>query len=607
MIIASAIAFAVWYLCFRPTSASASTRVPSFSGVAAVRAGGSGKSGSWSGKKDVAAAAADAGANLILIYGTQTGTSEDFAQRLAAESRRHACVPLVLDVDSIEFESLASLGAEAVACFVVATYGEGEPTDSAVEFHEWLTEEADEDALEGLQFTVFALGNKTYEHYQFMGRSVDEHIERLGGSRVYVRGEGDEDGQMEEDFLAWQTELWPTLVEVLGVDLDMADNSLIRLYETRILPSLPQPPTPPAPGTFDARHPFPALITANVELHGQASDRSCRLVHFDLSGSGLSYETGDHLGVLPHNDPELVDAVIGRLGFDPEIVLEMPPVDAAQKPYFPGATTFRNVVTKYVDITTPPSRYVLRALAELASDDAHRAELEDMVDMRSESGKAKYKAFVVDGCATIDDVLARFDSIVFDDMGYFVELMPKLIPRYYSISSSHKQHPNSVHITAVVLQYVSASGLLRKGVATNYLASLAPGADTCDIFIRTSHFRPPPNPATPCIMVGPGTGIAPFRGFLQDRDADRAAGADLGPTVLFFGCRTPDTDYLYADELDAYQASGTLSSLHIAFSRVGPSKIYVQHKIAEHAAQPNKAKYYMEKLAKAGRYQQDVW
>lgn len=301
---------------------------------------------------------------------------------------------------------------------------------------------------------------------------------------------------------------------------------------------------------FDAKNPYLAPMKVNRELH-KSGDRSCMHVEFDLEGSKMRYDAGDHLAVYPVNDVELVDK-LGKLcksELDTVFSLINTDTDSSKKHPFPCPTTYRTALTHYLEITALPRTHIIKELAEYCSDESEK-ELLKLMSSTSPEGKAKYQSWVQESCRNIVHILEDVPSCR-PPIDHICELLPRLQPRYYSISSSSKLHPTTVHVTAVLVNYKTATGRINKGVATTFLSAKHPSDDKplprVPLFIRKSQFRLPTKPEIPIIMIGPGTGLAPFRGFIQERNQSREEGKTVGETLLYFGCRKRSEDYIYEE------------------------------------------------------------
>lgn len=299
---------------------------------------------------------------------------------------------------------------------------------------------------------------------------------------------------------------------------------------------------------FDAKNPFLATITMNRELH-KGGDRSCMHIEFDIEGSKMRYEAGDHIALFPTNNHDLVDR-LGKLcnaELDTVFSLINTDLESSKKHPFPCPTTYRTALTHYIEITAIPRTHILKELAEYCSDEKDKEFLK-LISSTSPEGKAQYQSWVQDACRNVVHILEDIKSCK-PPVDHICELLPRLQPRYYSISSSAKIYPTTVHVTAVLVQYETKAGRINKGVATTYLAARHPDDSSekprVPVFIRKSQFRLPNKTETPIIMIGPGTGLAPFRGFIQERDLARQDGKTCGDTILYFGCRKKSEDYIY--------------------------------------------------------------
>ncbi|KAF8685472.1 NADPH--cytochrome P450 reductase [Rhizoctonia solani] len=608
---------------------------------------------------------------LAIFYGSQTGTAEEYAIRIAKEAKsRFGLGSLVCDLEEYDFNKLDALPEGCAAIFVMATYGEGEPTDNAVEFMNNINEDdfefsKGEHRLEGLKYVVFGLGNKTYEHYNKVARDVDEKLTTLGAQRIGERGEGDDDKSMEEDYLEWKEKMWPEFARVMGVEEGAgSDSPDFKVTEVDTHPpekvylgELSARALTKTRGIHDAKNPYPAPIQGIRELFAVGGERNCIHAEFNIEGSGITYQHGDHVGLWPSNADVEVDRLLFSLGLGaPDrrtAVIDIESLDPQlAKVPFPVPTTYETVLRHYIDISSVASRQTLGALAKYAPTPEAGTALTALA-----TDKAQYGAIVAGGCLKLAEVLQLVTgnpinskptgenttawNIPFD---VIVSAIPRLQPRYYSISSSPKLHPTSIHVTCVVLKYESeASGRAPSkwvfGVGSNYLLNLKMAAHgeqapllseggvesvtnpiyaisgprssyqgetgyKAPVHVRRSTFRLPTNPKTPVIMIGPGTGVAPFRGFVQERVAlarkaieknGEDALADWGQISLYYGCRDENEDFLYKDEWPEYQSElkGKFT-MRNAFSRSGArkpdgSKIYVQDLLWEDRAAVSEA------------------
>lgn len=537
---------------------------------------------------------------LVVFYGSQTGTAEEFAGRLAKEGARYGLKGLVADPEEEDMDNISKLkdleeevGGPCLAVFMMATYGEGDPTDNAMDFNEKLQNDSIE--MDGLRYAVFGLGNKTYEHFNAMGIFVDAKLEALGGRRVHDLGSGDDDANLEDDFITWKEAFWTKVCSELGIEAN-SDDINTRQYLHKVLEEGDFKPEKVYTGEvarlrsyitqrppFDVKNPYMSPIKVNKNIHNEGSGRHCMHIEVDIEGSRIRYDAGDHVAVYPTNNTDLVDRLGELLKIDMDTVFTMTNLDedSSKKHPFPCPTTYRTALLHYVDISAIPRTHILLELAKYTEDNEQKSKLELMSGTTPE-GKALYQKWIVDDVRHLTHILEDLNSCA-PPVDHLLELLPRLQPRFYSIASSAKIHPTSVHICGVVVEYATPTGRTNKGVATTWLREkIAVGEDypKVPIYVRRSQFRLPNRVQTPVIMIGPGSGLAPFRGFIQERAWQKEQNKPVGPTLLYFGCRNKGHDYIYQDELEAWAENGVLD-LHVAFSRDQAEKKYVTHLLRE--------------------------
>eukprot|EP00455_Lapot_gusevi_P010460 TRINITY_DN1472_c0_g1_i6.p1 TRINITY_DN1472_c0_g1~~TRINITY_DN1472_c0_g1_i6.p1 ORF type:complete len:654 (+),score=255.01 TRINITY_DN1472_c0_g1_i6:90-2051(+) len=533
-----------------------------------------------------------------IVFASQSGTAEGFAYQLQKEAKSFNVLAHVTDIEQYDAESLEQETLPLV--FLVATYGEGDPPDSGVEFQKWLLrDDHSPTTLSSLQYTVFGLGNKQYEFYNAAGIRFDSRLEELGARRVCALGLGDDDTNIEEDFSNWRRLFWDEMSQKYGVRLDSVPkqfNASFRVTYTKNPADEQEDGKADAAevkenpverrkffSAFDSKYPlFELPVLACRELRAQTNDGSTMHVELDLTDSRLPYVTADNLGVHPRNDYRLVARAAKRLGVRPSdsFVLEKIEKDRRKMPV-PSPCTVRDALLWFCDLTCMPRLSTLEMLAFFATDTDEKARL---ARMAKPEGKEEYNEFVVHDGKNIVDVLEAFPSIQVP-FPVFLEYCPRLQPRYYTIASSSKVHSSSIHITVSVVRQVLPSGRVFSGVCSSFLAGLRAGRDRVVVHVRPSTFRLPRVLSTPVIMVGPGTGVAPFRAFWHEFEHLRNGGAELGKSWLFFGCRRQQEDWIYQDEMESAVAKGALTQLTIAFSRHQEQKEYVQHKVKQNGSE----------------------
>jgi sulfite reductase (NADPH) flavoprotein alpha-component len=485
--------------------------------------------------------------SLAILFGSQTGTAEGLAKKIAKCAEKTGFGPRV--VDMAKYESV-DLTKEERLLVVTSTYGDGDPPDNAQAFWEFLQSDS-APALDHLQYSVLALGDTNYSAFCQFGKNCDERLEKLGAKRIHPRADCDVD--YEGPATAW--------IEAAFAALSSNSEAAPSPAASPASEASADTPAAEAPQGWSRKNPFPARLLANRMLNGEGSGKEVRHFEISLAGSGLSYEVGDALGVLPSNCGELVGDVLSAVGCDGEEAVKTP--DGSE-------TSLRLALTQHYDITKP-STDLLKACAERGAAGGDLAALLDPA-RREELKKFLWGREVIDVVRGLSKPLQASD---------FVALLKKLQPRLYSISSSPKAHPDEVHLTVAAVRY-DGCGRPRKGVCSTFLADRCADSTPAPVFVQTSHgFRLPANGDTPVIMCGPGTGIAPFRAFLEERRATAAQGMNW----LFFGDQKRSTDFLYQEQLEGWVNDGHLARLDLAFSRDQAEKIYVQSRMLESAAE----------------------
>ncbi|MEM6469963.1 MAG: sulfite reductase flavoprotein subunit alpha [Planctomycetota bacterium] len=462
---------------------------------------------------------------IDIVYGTQTGNSEELANEAASLAKTKGYQPRITGLDSVSMDMLAGMTNLIV---VISTYGEGEMPDNAQIFWDELSAST-APRLETLNFGVLALGDTSYEHFCRAGKLIDTRLEQLGAQRLAARLDCDVD--YEEPAAAWLQSTIPDAGAAIADD---------------------QPA--PAKPSWSRKNPYPGEAIDNRILSGENSAKEIRHIAFEMGESGMTYETGDALGVMPVNHPDLVELWLERLGAGPDTEVVGKDLPLGQ------------LLATKLEIATP-SRELIEGLEPLVHD-------EELTYVLGTGDKEAIDSFLW-GKDSLD--LLNLSPDLNLDPAQVVSWLKPLQHRAYSISSCPAAHPGEVHLTVAAVRWM-ANGRPHRGVCSTYLADMVPVGSSAGIFIMPNKmFGVPQDDTVPMIMVGPGTGIAPFRAFLEER---RERGA-TGMNWLFFGDQHRAEDFIYADELNEMSSSGLLSRLDLAFSRDQSEKIYVQRRMVE--------------------------
>ncbi|MEN2452608.1 assimilatory sulfite reductase (NADPH) flavoprotein subunit [Bacillus sp. JR_15] len=478
---------------------------------------------------------------VTILFGSQTGNAQGLAENAAktlTERGFQVTVSSMSDFKPNQLKKLKNL------LIVVSTHGEGDPPDNALSFHEFLHGRR-APKLDDLRYSVLALGDTSYEFFCQTGKEFDQRLGELGGTRLHPRVDCDLD--YDEPAAAW---------------LDGVISSLNEGQEQGASAAPAQTAAPQAAGgvtVYSRKNPFRAEVLENLNLNGRGSNKETRHLELSLEGSGLTYEPGDALGIFPENDPELVDMLLKELKWDPNAAVA---VDQGEN------LSLKEALTSYYEITVLTKKFIQQA--------AEIIENEKLRELAAPENADLLKAYIAG--RDLIDFVRDFGPIAAAPQE-FVSILRKIPPRLYSIASSFAANPDEVHLTIGAVRY-NAHGRDRKGVCSVLCAERLQPGDTLPVFIQPNkNFKLPENPETPIIMVGPGTGVAPFRSFMQEREETGAS----GKSWMFFGDQHFVTDFLYQTEWQKWLSEGVLTKMDVAFSRDTEEKVYVQHRMLEHS------------------------
>ena len=507
-------------------------------GIAAV-APGTGAAPNVQAEAVAAVSVPPASREVTVLYGSQTGNSSGLSKKLAKKLEEQGLQVTLSAMGDFKPNGLKKIENLLI---VVSTHGEGEPPDNAIPLHEFLNSKR-APKLDGLKYSVLALGDTSYEFFCQTGKDFDQRLQELGGTPIVPRVDCDVD--FDEAAAEWMNDVLASLSSTPATAGTLSSEAVVAAVSG-------------GESEYNRTNPFKAEVLENLNLNGRGSDRETRHIELSLEGSNLDYEPGDSLGVFPENHPRLVDELIAAMGWNAD---ERVTVNKSGE-----QVSVYEALLRYFEITAV-TKPVVQELAKLSPDSGLADLLANDAEFRN----------VMNSCDLLD--LVQDYNLKGIPAGEFVAVLRKIPARLYSIASSSKSFPDEVHLTVRTVRY-EARGRERYGVCSVHLAERIEAGDSLPVYIQHNpNFKLPENPDAPIIMIGPGTGVAPFRSFLGEREETGAQ----GKTWLFYGDQHFLTDFLYQTEWQRWLKDGVLTKMDVAFSRDTEHKVYVQHRMLENS------------------------
>lgn len=531
--------------------------------------------------------------HFLILYGSQTGTAQDVAEKLAREAKRRHFHCRVSAMDSY---NVADLVQEKTVVFVCSTTGQGDPPDNMTTFLRFIMRRnLPGDSLCQMQHAVLGLGDSSYQKFNFVAKRLHKRLLQLGSTCLLDVGLADDCHDLGADAVVypWMEKLWDKLMKLYplppGIEVIPADVRLPARFRVivvngqeemngsvHITNSSANDLISRVPTWFGVQ-PFPARLISNERVTAADHFQDTRLIRLDIAGSDIRFDAGDVAVVCPQNMPDTVEDFISFLRLDPDAQLLLQkndPETETELPNLPQPCSLRYLVESYWDINCIPRRSFFEMLLYFADDEREKEKLEEFT---SSEGQDELYSYCNRVRRTLLEVLHDFPlTSAKIPLEYLFDILPVLQPRSFSIASSLKAHPDEIQLLVAVVQYKTRIQAPRRGVCSTWLANLHPGS-TVPLWVKKGTIRFPANPETPVIMVGPGTGVAPFRSFIEEE-----ASASKGWCMLYFGCRYKEKDFYFKEQWKTYIDRGFLK-LHTAFSRDNQDgdKYYVQHAIRD--------------------------
>ncbi|XP_077986666.1 NADPH-dependent diflavin oxidoreductase 1-like [Glandiceps talaboti] len=526
---------------------------------------------------------------VLILYGSQTGTAQDVAERVGREAKRRHFMTKITAMDNY---SIANLIQEHIVIFVCATTGQGDEPDNMKMFWKFLLRKnLPRNSLSEMQYAVLGLGDSSYQKFNFVAKRLHKRLHQLSGSPLMNVGLADDQHDLGPDAVVdpWLKALWEKILTLYplpdGKEIISADICPPSKYEVEFMTSangdvaMETSSSSQAPESIlpCQQHPFYAKVISNNRVTAEDHWQDVRLVKLDITGSSIRYSPGDIVMVQPPNLPDTVEEFLRHLNLDPEkqFILKQNDPDIPLPFQLPQPCSLHYLVSHYLDINGIPRRSFFELLAYFTENELEKEKLQEFA---SAEGQQELFSYCNRLRRTTLEVLQDFPHVSSTlPLNYLFNLIPPIQPRAFSIASSLQAYPNELHILVAVVRYKTKLMKPRQGLCSTWLSTLKPQESDIKIpiWVKEGTVTFPESPDTPVIMVGPGTGCAPFRSFIQERSSNK-----IGGNTMFFGCRNKEKDFLCGSEWTPL-VSQNLLQLFTAFSRDQEDKVYVQHRIEE--------------------------
>lgn len=569
-------------------------------------------SGRVAATRDVAQKLAESDYQCVIFWGSQSGTSERFAETLGRECLSHFGInAVVADISDYDAESISKIQSTHFVIFILSTYGEGDPSDNTAGLWDWIKQVKDKQKrVESLRYLAFGLGNSNYKYYNRVLDVVADALDNAGATALMPRQKADDaNGGTEEDFQTWKDDLF-ALFRQLGFQQKTVEYQPTIKIKFRGEIDSDQALSPATSLIHQQSSTQSAIVPLTIKSAHElfaTGDRNCVHLELDLGNQDIIYKTGDHIGIWPCNPEEEIEKLLNVLGAQARRheSLSVTSDNDSVRPKVPSPTTLEAAFRHHLEICAPVARKTVQEIAQFAPTPEAKATL-----VKIGQNRERYEHLA----STTHITLARLLQLASPTtawtslpLEFVIENLLSLQPRYYSISSSSVIAPRRIAVTALVVNKVigDKSRSTIHGLTSNYLLSASNIASNASVptpsyqrmsegqglqgskvlaHVRKSKFKLPITSSTPLVLISAGTGFAPFRAFLQERAKLHAIGKPVGKILMFFGCRNKD-DFIYREELDKIQGElGDKLQIITAFSRDGP-KTYVQDRVSEYAAE----------------------